>query len=283
MRSKVLIYILFIIIIYKLLLNVVEDGKVSQSHSSPQNIFWINSTVNLKTTAYNNTPTTIKPSMNHIVVINNTSSKNISYGQTTCSERSWKRGSGQKVMAFVYYLGKKDKSKLYYRGIKENLNAIQWLYPDWIMRVYHNLPINHPTMKMLKDLESQNNHLDLCDIHNLPGNPVKDASKIYGMIWRFFAMFDPQVDYYASRDLDGIVSERERDAVKEWMQSDFPFHSMRDHPKHLRPIMGGLWDAKSKNSRIQKIFKSAYDKMINDKRSKFNKKIRGPDQYLLQK
>ena len=35
--------------------------------------------------------------------------------------------------------------------------------------------------------------LDLCNVRNLPGTPMKDAAKIFPMNWRFFPTMDPQV------------------------------------------------------------------------------------------
>ena len=35
--------------------------------------------------------------------------------------------------------------------------------------------------------------LDLCNVRNLPGTPMKDAANIFPMTWRFFPTMDPQV------------------------------------------------------------------------------------------
>ena len=34
---------------------------------------------------------------------------------------------------------------------------------------------------------------------------------------------------------------RERAAVDEWLNSDFGFHIMRDHPQHYIEILAGMW------------------------------------------
>lgn len=46
------------------------------------------------------------------------------------------------------------------------------------------------------------------------------------------------------RDLDSRPSERERDAVKEWLASKHILHVMRDHPAHDMPILAGMWGVK---------------------------------------
>jgi hypothetical protein len=44
-----------------------------------------------------------------------------------------------------------------------------------------------------------------------------------------------------SRDLDSPLTTRERSAVDAWLSSNKSFHSMRDHPEHDVPMLGGLW------------------------------------------
>ena len=44
-----------------------------------------------------------------------------------------------------------------------------------------------------------------------------------------------------SRDLDSALTKRERDAVNAWFASNKTFHSMRDHPQHGVPMLGGMW------------------------------------------
>ena len=39
-------------------------------------------------------------------------------------------------------------------------------------------------------------NLDICNVANLPGSPIKDGSKMYAMNWRFFPTVDPQVKPY---------------------------------------------------------------------------------------
>ena len=53
-----------------------------------------------------------------------------------------------------------------------------------------------------------------------------------------------QVSVTMSRDLDSRVTEREAAAVHEWLKSNKTLHSMRDHPWHTVPIMGGGWGSK---------------------------------------
>lgn len=46
------------------------------------------------------------------------------------------------------------------------------------------------------------------------------------------------------RDLDSRPSQREMEAVKEWLLSKHVVHVMRDHPAHDMPILAGMWGMK---------------------------------------
>ena len=50
----------------------------------------------------------------------------------------------------------------------------------------------------------------------------------------------PQVDLFMSRDLDSAPTQREADAVQEWLRSGKTLHVMRDHPSHTFPMLGGF-------------------------------------------
>ena len=60
--------------------------------------------------------------------------------------------------------------------------------------------------------------LDLCPAISLP--KFGNATKLYPLIWRFLPAVDPQVDVFFSRDLDSRISEREVEAVNEFLNSD---------------------------------------------------------------
>jgi len=58
--------------------------------------------------------------------------------------------------------------------------------------------------------------------------------------WRFLPLLDPTVDRVMSRDTDGVVLDREAEAVKEWLNSSAVFHVMRDHPWHCMYLVKNL-------------------------------------------
>ena len=66
-------------------------------------------------------------------------------------------------------------------------------YPGYVMRVYYDLEDDSVLADDLKSLQSTTHNLDICDIKELPGMPVTDASRVFAMVWRFFPTLDPQV------------------------------------------------------------------------------------------
>ena len=82
-------------------------------------------------------------------------------------------------------------------------------------------PKNYQTFSdlhsQLCQLYCKNNFVDLCDVTNLPS--LGDLSHINGMFWRFLPMGDPTVEKFISRDVDSWLLRREREAVREWEES----------------------------------------------------------------
>ena len=57
--------------------------------------------------------------------------------------------------------------------------------PEWVMRLYYQIPKTSPNWSKLCELVCTNPQIDICDIENNPryGN----LSKVYPLIWRFLA------------------------------------------------------------------------------------------------
>ncbi len=61
------------------------------------------------------------------------------------------------------------------------------------MRLYFDLDKADPVHTALCNLACSDPNIDICDAANLPGTPMKDATKVFAMNWRFFPTLDPQV------------------------------------------------------------------------------------------
>ena len=214
----------------------------------------------------------------------------VPYNATTCGRDAYQRGAHQKVAGFSFYgstSSKMHKMKKYFVGIEENLEKMTELYgEDWVMRLYYDLePSDQQLMGQLCDLACSNNNIDLCNIRKLPGTPVKDATEIFAMNWRFFPTLDPQVDIYLCRDLDSRVSEREVAAVEEWLGSGKAVHSMRDHPAHFIPMLGGGWgarlDTEAGAQSARSRWRQSWVSILRDNLTYADRGAKGPDQTIL--
>jgi hypothetical protein len=114
------------------------------------------------------------------------------------------------------------------------INDMKNKYPNWILRIYHD-----ETMKndIICSIECTYHFIDFCNTTAL-GNLGSLSSYIPAKIWRFLPIGDELVDIMASRDLDSPITQRELDAVNEWILSNKSWHAMRDHPMHFVPMLG---------------------------------------------
>ena len=120
----------------------------------------------------------------------------------------------------------------YTLGAVRNADIAQELFPDWICRFYVGKSV---PQSILGQLEKKTN------VNIVRMDEDGDWS---GMFWRFHPCSEEGVDAVLSRDTDSRLTQREKDAVDEWMNSDKGFHIMRDHPWHAAPILGGMWGCK---------------------------------------
>jgi hypothetical protein len=112
-------------------------------------------------------------------------------------------------------------------GALKNIELSKTLFPDWEVHLYtDNTDWITPNQSNLKII------------------PMQDAS-ISGWFWRFLPFFEIE-GYVLSRDADSRLSEREKKAVEEWIQSGKTFTIIRDHVRHFDfPMLAGMWGAKT--------------------------------------
>ncbi|KAK3888137.1 hypothetical protein Pcinc_007782 [Petrolisthes cinctipes] len=167
-------------------------------------------------------------------------------GVSTCSDYSTQRGGGQRVVAYSYYSTDilTDTESVHFKKYMAQLHGrarvIGKAYPDWIVRIYHNVTADDVDgTKFLCNIVCTYQHVDLCDVTNLPtlGNLVERG--VVGRLWRFSVMGDHTVATFLSRDSDSWVLSREVMVVKEWLQSGHEFHVIRDHPNHKAVMLAG--------------------------------------------
>lgn len=126
-----------------------------------------------------------------------------------------------------------DEDNIYYKGAILNAELYGFWKPEWVCRFY--LGRSAPKWLVLA-LESRPNS----EIVHMDGPENQSAT-----FWRFLAMRDGGYSHYLSRDVDSRPLPREKAAVEEWMESDYRFHVMRDHPRHGTEMLAGLWGCTS--------------------------------------
>jgi hypothetical protein len=120
----------------------------------------------------------------------------------------------------------------YYTGLMENITLIRTHFPTFYIYIYigNDVPTDY--------------------IHQLLAYPhvilrYTHAEGSVNMIHRFFAIDEPEVGILFVRDADSRVHWKDRWAMREFLRHPSAIlHTIRDHPDHTAPIMGGLWGIK---------------------------------------
>ncbi len=167
-----------------------------------------------------------------------------------CSDEASLRGMHQKVISFSLYVATHNHTILerYSDLLNDIALSINKGYPDWVMRIYHNLTNAEGESKntyiKMCDVFCRFSHVDLCYVpqivDRLPPSSITDSQLISGMnpvLFRHLVMLDPAVDVFVARDTDNPIWNREIHAVQQWLNSSYTFHVMRDHisQKYLLP------------------------------------------------
>ena len=121
----------------------------------------------------------------------------------------------------------------YLSGLIANLDLVGKYYPGWNCFVYCDSSIPQDINNYIK---SKNCTLIEKTIISSPYE---------GAFWRFLPASLPDVDVFIVRDADSRLNDRERQAVKQWLDSSFPLHTMWDNIAHTAPIMAGMWGCKN--------------------------------------
>ena len=168
-----------------------------------------------------------------------------------------------KIISFSLW----GNNPVYLNGALENLKLQEAVYPGWTCRFY--VDKNNPIIEELKKYP--------CQII------LKEPENYLGLFWRFEPAFDDSVEKFIVRDCDSRLNIREADAVREWEESPYRVHSMKDHFYHRNyQLLGGMWGA-LKN--FLPDFKSLMENFIREAKNKkmFLKKdvYFDTDQYFL--
>lgn len=113
------------------------------------------------------------------------------------------------------------------------------------MRIYVRSTFSlDPPFIFLREYFHSTTHVDVCNATGALKSREIDI-EVNPTTWRFLPLLDPTVNRVIFRDTDSLVSDREVDAVNEWIKSDTTFHIMRDYVGHCEyPMLAGKFSNK---------------------------------------
>jgi tetratricopeptide (TPR) repeat protein len=132
--------------------------------------------------------------------------------------------SGHNVISFSLW----GTAPFYGYGAMINLVLSRTIYPDWTCRFYVDATVPRPCVAFLRD--------NGADVRNM-----EDEYPGVGLFQRFLVMNDAAVGRFLVRDCDARLSVAEADLVRQWIESDYPFHVVRDHVLHNELMIGCTW------------------------------------------
>jgi tetratricopeptide (TPR) repeat protein len=132
--------------------------------------------------------------------------------------------AGQNVISFSLW----GTAPFYAYGAMINLALARTVYPDWSCRYYVGADVPKPCVAYLRD--------NGADVRN-----IEDEYPGVGLFQRFLVMNDRSVGRFLVRDCDARLSKPEADLVRQWFDSSYPFHVMRDHVLHNELMIGCTW------------------------------------------
>jgi len=149
----------------------------------------------------------------------------------TCNKHSvLNRGTNQKIISFSLY----DKNPFYSNKLTELSRLIKKMYPNWLIRIYHDNTILKSVKCEIECLKDENDNFidntDFCNIKELPVSLLNEQTwsvSIHKMMWRWLPIGDSFVDIFISRDTDSFIIQREINSVQSWLNSNKIGHIMR--------------------------------------------------------
>jgi hypothetical protein len=177
---------------------------------------------------------------------------------------------GLKVISYAIF----GDSVGYYVPLPALVRSHVTLYPDFQLRIHLDRdPKDVYYGETLLHLEKEG-ILKVVTVN-------RPVLRTQSMLWRMLPIWDPEVDYVFTRDIDSIQTPRERKAVEEFLRTGAFAHGINDNPAHDIPLMGGMSGFKAKEF-VRTTGLNSFDQMIGVMSfSDGQWKTHGTDQILL--
>lgn len=137
---------------------------------------------------------------------------------------------------------------MYWKGALRNIELAKINYPKFICRFYIDKNCNS---ELIETIKGDNVEVVLMEPETYNYSNMSVRFNHSGLFWRFLPLKEEDIDIILFRDCDSRISEREVNAVNEWLSTNKDFHIMRDHPYHPWPILTGMWGCR--NSKLLNI------------------------------
>ena len=108
-------------------------------------------------------------------------------------------------------------------------------------------------------------------------------TNIHQDFYRIYPLLSGEGNGFFCRDADSLLNKNEMDSMMRFIDSDYSFHIVRDHPNHLAPIMGGIYGVKAYKYELVKhsILTNLYKYKFSDKSWRnYNSGARGDQEIL---
>jgi hypothetical protein len=134
---------------------------------------------------------------------------------------------GMKVFSFSLF----GNDPIYTIGTIKNVDIIKDLFPEWGVFIYTD---KDESNGIIQELIKKG-----CVIR------YESNQNWFNSTWRFKAITEDNVSVMVCRDSDSRISTRDVAAIDEWLESDYDYNIIRDHPiGHHWKMNAGMWGAK---------------------------------------
>lgn len=157
--------------------------------------------------------------------------------------------------------------RFYLRGLYWNTRMNALIYPDWTTHV----EVDSATFS-----EYDNIFYELNKHYGLTFNINFEGTLAGSMLWRMKLIFNDEVEYVITRDLDAVTTYREAQAVQSFLNSGLDVHCITDNKVHGIGIMGGMGGYKCAALKHRY---GTYENMV--RQSSIHVSERGSDQLFL--
>ena len=146
------------------------------------------------------------------------------------------------VCVIAYTL--QDNAAAALAGAESNTRLAKTLFPGWVVRFYHASAVSAEALGRLVGLGAEVREWNVTALLPARLQTVTAVMEVDAAQWHLLVALNDTVDRYLVRSVEQRLSQREFDAVREWQQSTYSVHVLRDHPTPLpAAVAPNMWAA----------------------------------------